>query len=236
MKIDTAINFRKNSNIFRNLLNYYKVKVISLFFLSILSLSFVLFSFYYTFNIFYIHGVSMQPTLNANWVQSDDSTRDLAVVRPGGNVERGDIIVTRLVDGGSYLVIKRLIAVGGDVIFISENSETGRADFFVNGKKIDQSFVVNDRSYEDTLAKFNALECVSDGVLVVPYDRMFYLGDNRTSSVDSLTRGCDKKSLIYGKLVESVPHDDNFISHIFKRLPGNLTIENLKRFFRVSIF
>ncbi|MDD3349924.1 MAG: signal peptidase I [Eubacteriales bacterium] len=127
---------------------------------------------------------SMLPTLNENdyIFLSKQSYR---IHKP----ERGDIIVfhTDLLqaNGDEKLLIKRIIGLPGDEIYISEGV------VYLNGEKLEEDY---------TLDGYTASEM---DALVVPEDELFVMGDNRQNSTDSReeTIGCVDQDLIVGKAV-----------------------------------
>ena len=95
------------------------------------------------------------------------------------------------------LIIKRVIATGGDVLEIDED---GRVS--VNGLVLDESYV---RTYDLGL-------CDIDFPYAVPAEQLFVMGDNRASSVDSRVQafGCISKEELMGKVVLRVWPLQNF--------------------------
>ena len=95
------------------------------------------------------------------------------------------------------LIIKRVIATGGDVLEIDED---GRVS--VNGLMMDESYV----SYYDLGL------CDIDFPFEVPTEQLFVMGDNRGSSVDSRVQafGCISKEELMGKIVLRVWPIQNF--------------------------
>ena len=85
------------------------------------------------------------------------------------------------------LIIKRVIATGGDVLEIDED---GRVS--VNGLVLDESYV---SGYDLGL-------CDIEFPFEVPAEQLFVMGDNRVSSVDSRVQafGCISKEELMGKI------------------------------------
>ena len=95
------------------------------------------------------------------------------------------------------LIIKRVIAVSGDVLEIDED---GRVS--VNGLVLEESYVQN---YDLGL-------CDIEFPFQVPEEQLFVMGDNRASSVDSRVQafGCISKEELMGKIVLRVWPIQNF--------------------------
>ena len=99
-------------------------------------------------------------------------------------IERGDIVVFLYPRDTSKSYIKRVIAVGGDRVAISD----GRV--YVNGKRLREPYVPadfrDDRSMDE---------------ITVPQGSYFMLGDHRSSSSDSRDFGPVERKYVYGKAV-----------------------------------
>ena len=103
-----------------------------------------------------VSGKSMEPSL---------SQGDLVVVRMGGLPKRGDIAV---IDSEVLhrRIIKRVVAVGGDTVIISDG------ELRINGEILEEEYIKE------------PYEHISDFFLVPP-QCVYVLGDNRNFSRDS---------------------------------------------------
>ncbi|MCD7959466.1 MAG: signal peptidase I [Ruminococcus sp.] len=121
-------------------------------------------------------GTSMTPTLQ---------NQELVVCRRIGDFETGDIIAFYF---NNKVLLKRVIGVSGDVIDIDENGTV-----YVNGEAIDEPYVD-----EKALG-----ECDIELPYQVPEDRIFVMGDHRSTSVDSRSSsiGCVAEELVIGKVI-----------------------------------
>ncbi len=123
-----------------------------------------------------VSGSSMEPTLSDGDIILLIKTDDLAT---------GDLI-------GFYyqnkLLLKRVIGVAGDVIDIDEEGNVT-----VNGELLDEPYVTNK----------SLGECDITLPYQVPESRVFVMGDNRATSIDSRSSaiGCIEEEQIVGKVL-----------------------------------
>ncbi|MFI6208797.1 signal peptidase I [Streptomyces sp. NPDC051041] len=106
---------------------------------------------------------SMAPTIDAG-------DRVLAQRIDGEAVRRGDVVVFQDATWADAPMVKRVVAVGGDTVSCCQD---GRLR--VNGKEIDEPYLP-----EGTPAELGGFPAVT-----VPEGRLFLLGDERDTSVDS---------------------------------------------------
>ncbi|MDD6685131.1 MAG: signal peptidase I [Lachnospiraceae bacterium] len=124
-----------------------------------------------------ISGNSMEPTFR------DGQT--VWFYRLGDSYQAGDVICFRLPTG--ELLVKRIIAVGGDVVDLKD----GRV--YVNGARMDESSYAHGRAEPE------------EGEVTYPYTvpagRYFVMGDNREDSVDSRSFKAIVREAVKGKLL-----------------------------------
>jgi signal peptidase I len=119
-----------------------------------------------------VHGESMLPTLH-------DGDRVFVVPYRGNTTpSRGDVIVLRDIAGSPEMLIKRVVAIGGDRVRVE------------NG-----SIVVNDKYFHRSTNRY-VPESYST---TVPDGYVFVMGDNQEHSFDSRTFGAVPGSKVVGK-------------------------------------
>ena len=124
--------------------------------------------------IYSIPTASMTPTLQVG---------DHIIVTPyhGATPERGDVVVFRSPANRNDLLVKRIVAVPGDLV----ETHTGR--LFVSGHAAAEPYVVSPMS-TGTIAS-----------QVVPAGCFFVLGDNRANSFDSRQWGVLPREFVVGR-------------------------------------
>lgn len=137
----------------------------------------ILFTFF--FRVFDVDGPSMKPTLQHN---------DKVIVSTVGyKAERGDIIVISETSDLDEPIVKRVVAVGGDVVDINFTSGV----VTVNGKEENYTQELTSQQFDIAFP------------ITVPEGTVFVLGDNRANSLDSRSTrvGCVDERLIVGKVL-----------------------------------
>ncbi len=126
-----------------------------------------------------VTGSSMSPTLRND---------ELVVCRKKSDFKTGDIVAFYY---NNKVLLKRVIGVPGDVIDIDESGNV-----FVNGKLLDEPYLT-----EKSLG-----ECNIELPYQVGESRIFVMGDNRATSIDSrsTTIGCVSEEAVLGKVILKV--------------------------------
>lgn len=123
-----------------------------------------------------IDGISMEPTLREN---------DVVVAVNSSSSRQGDVIAFYY---NNKILVKRVIAFSGDLVDIDENGNVS-----VNGKKLVEPYIGR-----------KALgECNIEMPYTVPENRIFVMGDHRSTSIDSRSSviGCVSDEQILGKVL-----------------------------------
>lgn len=122
---------------------------------------FIVFAF--VFRVIGVDGDSMFPTLkDGDWVAISGITT---------SVERGDVVVVSQPWERNVPIIKRVIAVGGDSVYIDFDS----SKVYVNGTEIYEPYI-----NEPTKMSYDV-----EFPLTVEEGKVFVMGDNRNVSLDS---------------------------------------------------
>lgn len=137
----------------------------------------------YYVQAFKIPASSMEPTL---------LTGDHILVDRGmsaRNPNRGDLVIFEYPEDPSKDFVKRVVAVGGDLVAIKDK------ELFVNNKPVKESYIVH-KEPEVIPASQNPRD--NFGPATVPEGSYFMMGDNRDRSYDSRFWGFVEKSKIKG--------------------------------------
>lgn len=123
-----------------------------------------------------VTGSSMTPTL-----QNDE----LVICRKYGGFKKGDVVAFYF---NNKILLKRVIGVSGDIIDIAEDGTV-----YVNGEAIDEPYL-NEKAFG---------ECDLDLPYQVPDERVFVMGDHRSTSIDSRSTsvGCVANEAIVGEVI-----------------------------------
>lgn len=201
-KRDFRIQFNNPLNKFLNLVG-------NMFFCICVVIAIALMAFSNAITECIVVGSSMVPTLNKDTHLGNDTVFVNEYLR---DFSYGDIVVVDLGED-STPIIKRIIALEGDVVDVVENGDTYKIE--INGMLIDEEYLRIDYSLEPkdqngiSITYRNMSEYLkeshpelfrSDGKLVVPDGHVFVLGDNRHDSKDSTFYGTFSYDQLMGEV------------------------------------
>ena len=153
--------------------------------LAVITLVFVFF-----FRLNGVSGSSMYPTL---------VDKDYLVLESNflyRDAKQGDIVVlyTPPFSENDELLVKRVIAVGGQTVDIDFNAGV----VYVDGQALDEPY-----TFEPTYRSYAEYGKALDYPVTVPEGELFVMGDNRNHSEDSRFSdvGCVKKEAVLGKVL-----------------------------------
>lgn len=127
------------------------------------------------FPIFRVTGSSMEPTLHP---------KEIVICLKSSRFQSGDLVAFYY---NNKVLLKRVIGTAGDTIEIDDSGNV-----FVNGSQLDEPYIT----------KKSLGQCDIDFPYQVPDNRIFVMGDNRETSVDSRTTavGCIADEYVIGKV------------------------------------
>jgi len=146
---------------------------------------------------FYIPSSSMEPTL----LVGDHLFVNRFVFRgggpllPGRDVRRGDIVIFRSPVEPEKVLVKRCVALGGDVVDLRDKRLS------VNGREVVEPYVVHRDPLVGiaTTAAEGFVRRDQFGPYLVPPRHLFLMGDNRDQSLDARFWGPLPRHLVLGR-------------------------------------
>ncbi len=138
-------------------------------------------TFTFFFKISIVSGQSMEKTLKDG--------DNLIISSVTSDIKQGDVVVISQPNGYEKVLIKRVIAVGGQMV--SFDRETGET--IIDGVRIKEPYVK-----EDIKCTYSMMR-----EYIVPYGKVFVMGDNRNNSADSrdIAIGMIDEDYIMGKVL-----------------------------------
>lgn len=124
------------------------------------------------FEVAYVNGKSMKPTFQNG---------DALLLKKWGVPKKDDIIIA-YIEELDLMVVKRILAIEGDVVSIDESG------VYVNGKKAAESVDMKRTSME----------------FIVTANQYFLIGDNMMDSLDSRIWGCIGRSAVQGIVIKKL--------------------------------
>lgn len=166
-----------------------------------------------------VSGDSMKNTLiNGDMLYANTVKKD---------VKRGDIVIIGGLKDKDYIIIKRVIAVGGEKVAI-RNGKVFINDEPLNEDYLDDGVITDLRYAQDEEGNENTMKKLLPKGLTLGEDEIFYLGDNREVSADARANGPCKRENVIG-VVENwsvnVKGITNAIYNFQKKLYGFFGID-----------
>lgn len=169
-----------------------------------------------------VKGVSMQPTYNnyADYNQYDSQVWDTVRITRVSVIKRGDVIVCDAPKLGK-LIIKRVIAVGGDTLEFRK-ADGGWVEVWLNDNKIDEPYINKDGNGRPLFSLSERWQYGLNEKITVKKGCYFVMGDNRNNSQDSRFSdvGFVPKKDVDGKVYLYVPKGGTFLSALWKKAFG----------------
>ena len=199
----------------------------------------IILAIFAVFNILFfqspIIGISMQPLYNEELEEGKTTTyyesskiKDKAYVYRYGKVSKNSIVMvehTSTVEDKvvKRLLVKRVIAIGGESVNIKRDPESGNFYFYINDEKLEESYIKDISRMEACYNNFNAYKIEKKGLsadepLVLKDNELFVMGDNRGVSNDSSIFGPVKKSTVTGTVSFVVDHKENLVQYLWKKI------------------
>lgn len=178
-----------------------------------------------------ISGTSMCPTLNSNFI----GEKDLVLVDKFEERKYEDIVIINVKgleyfdNRGTKLLVKRIIALGGDKIKLIHNDETGQNEVWLKNKqnpdgiKLEEDYIVADTDsyviniFNTQSGWIKKCEVDNDGYTIIPDDYVFCMGDNRNASLDCRYTGPLELSRVMG-VVDKIIYDGTLLHDILATL------------------
>ncbi|MBR5202961.1 MAG: signal peptidase I [Clostridia bacterium] len=139
----------------------------------------IIFTFFFKMST--VSGQSMENTLR--------NGDNLLITSITTQIKQGDVVVVSQPNGYEKVLIKRVIAVGGQTVTF--DSKTGKT--IIDGEIIDEPYIKEKARYTYSMSK----------TYVVPYGKIFVMGDNRNNSADSrdVAVGMIDENYVMGKVL-----------------------------------
>lgn len=150
----------------------------------------VIFTFFFKLSV--VSGESMENTLH--------NGDNLVISSITPEIERGDVVVISQPNGYEKVLIKRVIAVGGQTVEFDR--DTGKT--IVDGKLIDEPYIKEKAKYTYGMTH----------KYVIPQGKIFVMGDNRNHSADSrdVMVGLIDEDYVMGKVLYKFGDTELFYS------------------------
>lgn len=164
-----------------------------------------------------ISGGSMCPNLNSTETGEYNGNKDIVLVNKFTKPTYKDVVIINTKNlvafGDTKLIVKRIIAVGGDKLKVVYNDQTHQNEVWRNGEKIQEDYINPDTDIhvaEKFINQSNwTVKCTydSEGYITIPEGHYFFMGDNRNRSSDSRDFGPLDQARFLG-VVDKIIYDN----------------------------
>ncbi len=180
-------------------------------------------------------GLSMYPTINQEY-RLDRTKTDIVYASKYFGYAKGDIVIVDLstIEDDA---IKRLIALGGDMLGFGDLNNSQESVIYLNGEPLKEDYLQGNSNvkcvnrFKEMIAKkLNTNQ--GEGFTVVFQDGMFqmqldsdyciFLGDNRDISQDCSSLGPQKASSIHARVFMIIPSGYNLWTYFSNKFFGKL--------------
>ena len=168
------------------------------FLTTILLVMYILFTHVFFFVL--VDGASMNNTLQHG---------DGLIANSLAKVDRGDVVI---IQKGNKLIIKRVIALEGDIVRIDNLSHK----VYITGKDGVERELKEDYILSSTTADYGTTQWL------VGKNEVFYMGDNRENSEDSRKNGCCLLENVIGVVGDFSIQIKGFTTWLFKITGGHV--------------
>lgn len=164
----------------------------------------------YVIEPFQVPSSSMEPTIQGHDAEPGiKEVKDMVFVEKlsyqFGTPKAGDIVTFHDPEIPSRVLIKRVIATGGQTVNLvhdyTESDGSAHYVVYVDGKKLSEPYVA--RGDNGKISSSSPLETASGVDISYPYtvpaDCVWVMGDNRENSADSRYFGAVKTSSVFGR-------------------------------------
>ena len=211
-------------------------RIFTIFFFVYLIIYCIAFAFSVTFVQAQVVGVSMQPTFNKNLEYGTQEEYEESIYKDYVYANRfnkgtnGDVV---LLDINGQILIKRLIATGGQKLTLKKQVGSTQYKLYVNDIMLDEQYLDAEKGkmdYAYYYGKFCQALSAEDGekpvvevvedeaYIIVPQGKIFVLGDYRLLSRDSTEFGFVPVDAVIGKVEFSYAYDQSLFSYFWQKI------------------
>lgn len=196
------------------------LKVIALVITFVCVISMFISGIFVVYSRTYVNGMSMLPTYNNEYNQT--GKRDIIYINKFANIKRQDVIVLDERQNPNFkgYIVKRLVAIEGDVVNMEFDATNMQYNLIVNGKIIDfRAYKIGGyQTYDNFTSYLNNVDASkkTEQGLIIGKGEVFVLGDNWDNSKDSSLVGALKSKDVVGRVDFSISPSQNELLCVLK--------------------